>query len=49
MVDFDDSIRIIQLKNGNNNHWEFVGGMEQTFIFHHEWFDLDRNNKLPRS
>ena len=47
MVDFDDSIRI-QLENGYN-HWEFEGGIdEQKFIFHHEWSDIDRKNKLTK-
>ncbi len=40
MVDNDDNIRI-QLENGYN-HWEFEGGMEQTFIFHHDWFDISK-------
>ena len=36
MVENDANIRI-QLENGYN-HWEFEGGMEQTFTFHPDWF-----------
>ena len=45
-VENDDFIRI-QLENGYN-HWEYQGGMEQTFGFHPDWFDIDRDNKLPK-
>jgi hypothetical protein len=37
----------IQLENGYN-HWEFEAGMEQTFFFRPDWFDIDRKNKLPK-
>ena len=45
MVKNDDNIHL-QLQNGYN-HWEFEGGMEQTFLFHPDWFAIDRENKLP--
>jgi hypothetical protein len=48
MVENDANIRI-QLENGYN-HWEFEGGMEQTFTFHPDWFAIDRkNNSLSSS
>ena len=46
MVENDANIRI-QLENGYN-HWEFEGGMEQTFTFHPDWFAIDRKNKLSK-
>lgn len=45
-VDNNDVIRN-QLENGYN-HWEYEGGMEQTFSFIPDWFDIDRKNKLPK-
>ena len=47
IVENDDNIRL-QLENGYN-HWEFEGGMEQTFTFHPDWFAIDRKNKLPKN
>ena len=47
MVENDANIRI-QLENGYN-HWEFEGGMEQTFTFHPDLFAIDRKNKLPKN
>ena len=46
MVENDDNVRI-QLENGYN-HCEFERGMKQTFLFHPDWFDIDRKNKLPK-
>jgi len=46
IVENDDNIRL-QLENGYN-HWEFEGGMEQTFTFHPDWFAIDRKNKLTK-
>ena len=46
IVENDANIRI-QLENGYN-HWEFEGGMEQTFTFHPDWFAIDRKNKLSK-
>ena len=43
----DDNIRI-QLENGYN-HWNFEGGMEQTFLYHPDWFDIDRKINSRRS
>ena len=46
MVENDDNVRI-QLENGYN-HWEYEGGMEQTFTFHPDWFAIYRKNKLSK-
>jgi hypothetical protein len=46
MVENDANIRI-QLENGYN-HWDFEGGMEQTFTFYPDWFAIDRKNKLSK-
>jgi len=48
MVENDDNIRLQLVENGFN-HWEFEGGMEQTFTFHPDWFAIDRKNKLPKN
>ena len=46
MLENDDNIRL-QLENCYN-HWEFEGGMEQTFTFHPDWFAIDRKNLIVK-